>query len=76
MSWEEWFQGVAGNVIDKAASAKYVQPYEIQRLQLQALGETGYYTEGRPATVAQGTPVTSWLVLGGLALVAVLVLKD
>lgn len=79
MEWENWFQNVAGSVIDKAATAKYVQPYEIDRLRLQALGDLGYYTEGQPGAQApqqQNNTQQSWLVLGGLVLVAVLVLKD
>lgn len=77
--WEEWFQNVAGGVIKDASAAKFTQPYEIQRLQLQALGELGPYTEGRPQTVApaglfgmsQGT-----VLLIGAVLVAVFVLRD
>jgi hypothetical protein len=78
MDWSTWFQNVAGSVIDKAATAKYQQPYEIDRLRLQALGEGGFYTEGQPgarAPVGGMNPGTLLLIGGGL-LVAFLVLKD
>jgi hypothetical protein len=78
MDWSTWFQDVAGSVIDKAATAKYQQPYEIDRLRLQALGQNGYYTEGQPgARAATGgmNPGTLLLIGGGL-LVAFLVMKD
>ncbi len=47
-TWEEWAQNVGGNVINSAVSAKYQQPYDIQKLRLQALGEVGIYDEGQP----------------------------
>lgn len=80
-SWESWFQGVAGSVIDKAAAAKYTQPYEIDRLRLEALGETGYYTEGQAASTAQNAGLFGMgqggtvLLIGGVLLAFVL-LKD
>lgn len=78
MNWETWFQDVAGSVINKAADAKFSQPYEIDRLRLQALGETGYYTEGQAMSKAVGVAGISptVLLIGGAILVAVLVLKD
>lgn len=78
MSWEQWFQDVAGSVVKTAADAKFTQPYEIQRLQLQALGANGqYYPEGRPATSAAPVFNTGTLLLiGGVVLVAALVLRD
>jgi hypothetical protein len=79
-TWESWIQGVAGKVIGSAADAKYSQPYEIQRLRLQALGDMGYYAEGQPGTIAKtgtvaGIP-TGTLLLIGAAVVAVMLLKD
>lgn len=78
MNWETWFQDVAGSVINKAADAKFSQPYEIDRLRLQALGETGYYTEGQAMSKDGGVAGISptVLLIGGAILVAVLVLKD
>jgi hypothetical protein len=77
-NWASWFQGVAGNVIGKAADAQYVRPYDIQALKLQALGSTGYYNEGQAGTSAQasaGISGTTMLMIGG-ALLAVVLLKD
>lgn len=48
MAWEQWFQDVSSSVINKAAEAKFVQPYEIDKLRIQALGELGLYQEGQP----------------------------
>lgn len=77
--WEEWFQSVGGDVIRSAADAKFRQPYEIQRLQLQALGENGlYYPEGRPAPAPAGGLVlggSTLLLIGGAVLLLVL-LRD
>lgn len=78
--WEEWFQNVAGSVIKDASQAKFTQPYEIQKLRLQALGDLGLYTEGVPQPavapgmfgMSQGALVL--LALG--AVVAVFALKD
>lgn len=80
MAWEDWFQDVAGSVVKSAADAKFTQPYEIQKLQLQALGQLGMYNEGKPQAVAspgllgmsQGATV---LLIAG-ALLAVYMLKD
>lgn len=81
MDWSTWFQDVAGSVIDKAATAKYQQPYEIDRLRLQALGEMGFYQEGQPGTVRPGGGnvagiAPSTLLLIGGALVVFMLLKD
>ncbi len=77
-SWESWFQGVAGSVIDKAASAKFTQPYEIDKLRLQALGDAGYYTEGQAGALrapASGIQPVHLLLIGG-AVLAFVLLKD
>lgn len=81
-TWESWIQNVGGGVIDKWATATYQQPYEVQKLRIQALGEQGYYTEGQPgaaqATTQRGgfslSPGT--LLLIGGAVLAVVMLKD
>ncbi|CDN87492.1 hypothetical protein [Hydrogenophaga intermedia] len=78
--WEEWFQNVSSSLLNKAADAKFTQPYELQKLRLQALGELGLYNEGQPQTVAPQTMfgmspgVVVLLALG--AVVAVFALKD
>lgn len=80
-SWESWIQNVGGGVIDKWATATYQQPYEVQKLRIQALGENGYYSEGQPGTVAsaqrQGFALTPGvMLLAGAAVLAVVLLKD
>lgn len=75
--WETWIQNVSAKVIGSASDAAYVQPYEIQKLRLTALGSTGaYYAEGQPTHGAVGGIPPSMLLLGVVAVVAVLMLKD
>lgn len=79
MSWEETFQNWGTLLVDRASSAKYVQPYEVDKLRLQALGDMGYYTEGQRGTVAQPGGLNlngGTLLLLGLGLAAVMMLKD
>lgn len=78
-SWSSWFQNVAGGVIGKAADATYVRPYDIQALRLQALGDQGYYTEGKAGTSnTAGAMTTSTMLMigGGALLLAFVLLKD
>lgn len=78
MDWSSWVQEVGAGVIDKAAGAKYTQPYEIQKLQLEALGGLGYYNEGQAGARVPNTggfnPTV--LLLIGAAVVGVMLLKD
>lgn len=78
MDWSTWVQDVGSGLIDKAAGAKYVQPYEIQKLQLEALGQSGYYNEGQAGTRAAASSFNPMMLLliGGAVLVAVVMLKD
>lgn len=77
MEWSDSIQSWAGNLLGKWGDAQYVQPYEVQKLQLQALGQTGYYTEGLPGARAATTGInSSTLLLLGAAVVAVMLLKD
>lgn len=77
MDWSTWFQQMSGQVIGAATEARFRQPYEIQKLQLQQLGQLGYFNEGQPITGgAAGGINPTWLLLGGAVLVAVLLLKD
>lgn len=83
MSWEQWFQDVSGSVINKAAEAKFVQPYEIDKLRIQALGELGLYAEGQPGTGAVqqrpglfGLSQQATVLLIGGGLLAFLMMKD
>lgn len=79
-SWETWFQNAAAGVVDKYTSATWVQPFELQKMRIAALGETGYYQEGAPSGPVQNGTIAGIspgvLLLGGAALLAVLLLKD
>lgn len=83
MSWEQWFQDVAGSVINKAADAKYQQPYNIEQLRIQARADNGlgFYEEGQAGVsgalggllgMSSGTTV---LLIGG-ALLLVMMVRD
>lgn len=75
--WEEWFQEVGKTVITQAADAKFKQPYEIERLRLEALGELGTYTEGQAQQPqASGINTTTMLLIGGAVLLLVVMSKD
>jgi hypothetical protein len=75
-TWEEWAQGVGGGLLQTVTEAKYKQPFELQKMQLQAYGQTGeLYQEGMPNR-AQGAFPTSWLLIGGALVLAVVLLKD
>lgn len=78
-AWDTWIQGVGGNMIGKATAAAYSQPYEIQKMKIQALGTNGLYTEGKAGILKPGAAVvgipTNLLLIGGAALLAVLLLK-
>lgn len=80
-SWETWIQKVGGGVVDKWSTATYTQPYEVQKMRIQALGEQGYYSEGQPGAASQAqrqglqlSPMV--LLLAGAAVLAVVLLKD
>jgi hypothetical protein len=77
-SWESWIQGVGGKVIDQYASANWTQPFELQKLRIQAMGNDGYYTEGQAAPVQRslGGISPTVMLLAGAAVVALLMLKD
>ena len=79
MDWQTTVQQWGGLLVDRWSAAEYVQPFEVQKLQLQALGQTGYYTEGQPGTqpAPQGFNITPGMVLliGG-AVLAVMMLRD
>lgn len=80
MSWQEIAQDWGSKVLDAAIDYKVTQPYEIKKLQLQALGDFGYYIEGQPGTMQRtaAAPVaipTSLLLIGAVVLLVV-VLKD
>jgi hypothetical protein len=80
--WSGWVQGVLGGVVDKYATSQWVQPYETERMRLQALGQMGlgYYTEGQrqqlgvPGPVA-GVNTGTLLLIGGVIAVVMLLKK-
>lgn len=79
-TWEETIQEWGGKVLDAGIAYGVTNPYEVQKLQIQALGDYGYYNEGQPGTAGaamrQSVALPSGLLLiGGLALV-VFLLKD
>lgn len=73
MEWADWIQDVGKSVITSRTEAKYKQPFEIQKMQLQAMGPFGIpYVEGQAPTGQAGAPAavagipTSWLLIGGV----------
>jgi len=78
MDWSDWIQDVGKTVITSATEAQYKQPFEIQKMQLAAMGPFGMpYLEGVATPAQQGAPVpssvagipTAWLLIGLVALV-------
>lgn len=77
-SWSDWAQNVSGSLINKWGESKFVQPYEVQKLQMQALGQLGYFNEGQAglAVGRQGLQISpGLLMIGGIVLV-VMMMKD
>lgn len=76
-SWETWIQDVSKNVIGAYTNATYSQPYELQKLKMQQLGQMGYYSEGQAGTMTgmSGINPSMLLLLGGVVL-AVMLIKD
>lgn len=76
--WESWAQQVGAEYLKARTTAQYQQPYEIQKLKLQAYGPYGdLYQEGQPGiqgAAMGGIPMT-WLLIGAV-IVAVVALKD
>ncbi len=77
-SWESWIQGVGKTVIDGYASANWTQPYELQKMQIQAQGRGGLYTEGQPVNYERplGGISPAILLLAGAAVLALVMLRD
>lgn len=83
MAWEDWIQSASNTVLGayvQDRAAKREAQTELAKLQLQALGPGGYYTEGRAGTAAQpgGGMVLSpgLLLLAGGVLLVVLMRDD
>jgi hypothetical protein len=79
-TWQEVAQDWGGKILDAAIDYKVTQPYEVQKLQLQALGDFGYYIEGQPGTTQRITAapvqIPTSLLLIGAAVVLIVLLKD
>lgn len=74
--WEAWAQQIGGGLLQTYANAKFNQPYELQKLQLQAYGQGAYglpYIQGQPnGTVGVGLP-SGWLLIGAVVLAVVMI---
>lgn len=69
-SWDTWFQSVGSNIADKWSSSQWVQPYEIQKMQMSAMGQLGPYREGQAGITAnrQGVTISPMLLIMGAVL--------
>lgn len=77
--WSDWVQDVGKSVIDKVTDNRYVQPYEIDKMRLQALGDLGIYTEGQAGAKPvqqQGLTLSPTVLLLGFGVLAVMMLED
>lgn len=75
--WESWAQGLSSNLLQGYANSQFQQPYELQKMQLQAYGSGAYglpYIQGQP-NLQLGIP-TGWLLIGGAALLAMVMIKS
>lgn len=76
-SWEGWIQDVGKTVVSGYASANWTQPFELEKLKLQAQAQNGgFYTEGQPVSTQRGGISPMILLLAGAAIVAIVMLKD
>lgn len=76
-SFQDWIQQVGGNYLQTKTQAQYDPQLQLAKLQLQQQAQNGQlYLEGQPGTASMtaGIP-TAWLLLGGAALIAVVMLK-
>lgn len=55
-----------------------MQPYEVQKLQMQALGQLGYFNEGQAglAVGRQGLQISPGLLMIGGIVLLVVMMKD
>lgn len=78
-AWDAWLRTQGDKLISGYLDYKVTWPSRLQEMEIQALGERGYYTEGQrgtlPASQASAGIPASWLLIGA-ALVGVLLLKD
>jgi hypothetical protein len=75
--WESWAQNISSNLLQGYANSQFQQPYELQKMQLQAYGSGAYglpYIQGQP-NMQLGIP-TGWLLIGGAIALAVVMIKS
>lgn len=79
--WSDWIQDVGKTAITSAVEAQYKQPFELQKMQLQAFGPFGQpYTEGSAQGPQSSAPVPQtlfgfpmWMVVvGGIAAIVMI----
>lgn len=81
MDWQTTIGQWGTQLVDRWSAAEWVQPYEVDKLRLQALGQAGYYTEGQPGTRAPAPPAgltitPNMLLLGGALVLVVMMARD
>jgi hypothetical protein len=77
-SWESWFQKAGSAVIGVAGqNQQFNNDFELQKLKMQSMNPYGqYYKDGQPMMAGMGGINPSMLLLIGVAVVAVMMLKD
>ena len=76
--WSEslkWAQGIGSSVIGGWASSTYQQPFELEKLKIQALGDKGYYTEGQASAPQKAAGLSPLVLIGGLVVLVLLLNK-
>ena len=75
-SWESWIQKAGGTLLDAyGKNTQYNNDYQLQKLKIQSQNQYGQmYVDGQP--VNMGGMSSSTLLLIGVAVVAVMLLKD
>lgn len=76
-SWETWIQNSGSSLLGGLIQNRTRDPNELAKLQIQALGQYGYYNEGQAGLLRNtgGMNPTMLLLIGGV-IVAVMLLKD
>jgi hypothetical protein len=76
-SWESWIQKASGSLLDAyGKNTQYNNDYQLQKLKIQSQNQYGQmYMDGQPV-MGMGGMNSSTLLLIGVAVVAVMLLKD
>lgn len=76
-SWESWIQKAGGSLLDAyGKNTQYNNDYQLQKLKIQSQNPYGQmYVDGQPV-MGMGGMSSSTLLLIGVAVVAVMLLKD